>query len=370
MDQPVRILCTFSTLDRGGAESMCMNIYRHIDQSRVQFDFVKHTSKKGAFEDEITALGGQIFEAPRYRMINRCAYVKWWKKHLIAHPEHQIIHGHFFTISAVYFKAAKKLGRTTVGHSHCTPSDKKDLKNWLSNRLIGKIDALSDARLACSIPAGEWVYKEHPFQVLNNAIESERFEFDSDAREEVRKKFGLRDDFVVGAVGRIMHQKNPEGIVEIFRQVLLRKPNARLMWIGDGPMRTEAEAKLKEYGIADRVLMMGVRSDVNRLMQAMDTFIFPSFYEGLGVVAIEAQAAGLPCYISDVVPHEVKITDLCRFLPLGKPAQWADAICLPQPERRSTREEIIRAGYDIQTTAKWLCNFYEKLLQERAESNQ
>lgn len=355
---PIRVLCVFSTLDRGGAESMCMNLYRNIDRSKVQFDFVKHTAEKGGFEDEILSLGGKIYEAPRYKIVNHMQYEIWWKTHLLEHPEHKIIHGHFFTISSVYMKIAKEYGRITIGHSHCTPSDVKSLKEIITNYYVSKIYKYSDYRMACSQPAGEWVFKSKPFMVLNNAIDVEKFAYDPAIRNEARKEFALDSSFVVGTVGRIMHQKNPIGIIDIFAEVHKRNTKAKLLWVGEGMMRAEAEAHIHKLNLQDSVIMTGVRSDVNRLMQAMDAFIFPSFFEGLGIVAVEAQAAGLPTYCSDSVPREAGVTSLCKFLSISDYVKWAEEIISMQPERYDTHNEIVTAGYDIHDTAKWLTDFY------------
>lgn len=355
---PIRVLCVFSTLDRGGSESMCMNLYRNIDREKIQFDFVKHTDEKGEYEDEISSLGGRIYEAPRYLMTNHFQYGKWWKQFLQEHPEHKIIHGHFFTISAVYFRIAKKYGRITIGHSHCTPSGVKSVKNRLLLFLISKIEKYSDYCFACSELAGRWLFPNKTFKVLNNAIDSTRFKFNATVRDEVRKEMKLEDDFVVGTVGRIMYQKNPLGIVDIFKAIHDRKDNAKLLWIGNGPMRTDAEKRIQEYGLQDSVIMTGVRSDVQRLMQAMDVFILPSFYEGLPVVAIEAQTSGLHCFCSDTVTHEAKITERCYFLPLNDPERWADEILSTTCDHIDTQKDIVAAGYDIHQTAQWLSDFY------------
>ena len=361
MKEIVRILCVFSTLDRGGAETMCMNLYRHINREEIQFDFIKHTHKIGAYEDEIKEMGGRIYEAPRYKLYNHIKYCRWWKNYLRKHPEYKIIHGHFFTISAIYFKIAKKYGRITVGHSHCTEPDKNSFKSFLLSYLCKKMDKFSDVRLACSQEAGKWIYKKD-FIVLNNAIETKQFLYNAKEREKVRSAFDLKNRYVIGTIGRIMYQKNPLGIVEIFKATHTQRPDALLMWIGDGPMRKVAENKVKEYGLEHFVLFLGVRADVPSLLQAMDAFILPSFYEGLPVVAIEAQAAGLPCYISDKISSEVKITEMCRLISLDRIGDWVKNLCKRQPDRTNQADEIIKAGYDIQDTALWLSDFYKSLL--------
>lgn len=367
MSEPIRILCVFSSLDRGGAESMCMNLYRHIDRSKVQFDFVKHAHSVGAFEEEIYSLGGRIFEAPRYKIYNHIDYCQWWRHHLKQHPEHKIVHGHFFGISSVFFSVAKKMDRITVGHSHCTPSVEGGIKTRFKRHLISKIESCSDYCFACSTPAGQWVFPHKPFTVLNNAIDTQQFTYSSEVRERVRSAFGLGDALVLGTVGRIVYQKNPMGVIEIFRAVKQRRSDAKLLWVGELFMRTEVETKLREYDLEDSVIFTGVRSDVNELYQAMDVFIFPSNYEGLGIVAVEAQNAGLPTFCSDQVPEEAKLTDLCHFLPLGDYDKWANAILTTDlSHRRDTMQEIIDAGYDIHATSKWLEEFYLEIAQTRA----
>ena len=359
--EPVRVLCVFATLNQGGAETMCMNLYRHIDREKVQFDFVKHTSEECAYEREIRNYGGRIYEAPHYIIANHIAYCAWWKKHFEQHPEHQIIHGHFFTIAGIYFKIAKKYKRITIGHSHCTQSDIKTLKNYLSIYFSKQMDKYSDVRFACSVPAGKWIFKKGPFIVLKNAIDTDQYSFDSEVRRDVKKELDLEGKYVIGTVGRIVRQKNPLGIINIFLEVLNRKSNAILLWAGDGPMRKEAEDRIQKLGISDKVKMLGVRTDVNRVMQAMDVFIFPSFYEGLGIAAIEAQAADLPCYVSDKIPKEVQVTEKCVFLPIDDVKNWASVICQESRKRENRKKEVIDAGYDVAQSAKWVTAFYLSL---------
>ena len=351
----MRVLCVFSTLDRGGAESMCMELYRHIDRSKIQFDFVKHTTKIGAFEKEIISLGGRIYEAPRLKFGQILKYIKWWITHLDTHSEHQIIHGHFFTISAVYFLVAKRLGRTTVGHIHISKP------NSIGKAVLGKlISSVTDYPLACSKIAGEWVYGSRPFTVLNNAIDATRFKADARIALEVRKEFDLTDSFVLGNVSRFNKQKNPFGILEIFRLVHQRRPESKLIWVGDGPLRRDVFTKAEELGICSDILFLGVRDDVERVMQAMDVFIFPSFYEGLGIAAVEAQAAGIRTFCSEAVPQEAAVTSLCQFLPLGNLQLWENEICAVPAgyEHPVMIEQIIKAGYDIYDTTKWIQEFY------------
>ena len=323
MSEPIRVLCVFSKLDRGGAETMCMNLYRRIDRSKVQFDFVKHGPGTGVLEEEILALGGRIYEAPRYRIYNHRRYCKWWKKHLEMHPEHQIIHGHFFTISSIYFKIAQSRGCITVAHSHSSGRLHGNLKEWIKGLFRKHIEKYADYCLACSQDAGNWLFPHRPFIVLKNAVDVQKFSYSNQKAKEVREEFSFGDSFVVGTVGRINAVKNPAEVVSIFRALYKKLPEARLLWVGDGPLRTEAGEMLSQAGLLDKVVFAGVRADVDRLMQAMDVFILPSLFEGLPVVLVEAQASGLPCLCSEVVTREDDLTGRCEFLHLGQPDMWA-----------------------------------------------
>ena len=359
MDEQIRILCVFSELNCGGAETMCMNLYRRIDRSKIQFDFIKHGPRKGAFEEEICSLGGRIYEAPRYQIYNHRSYCAWWRQHLKDHPEHQIVHGHYFSISAVYFKVAHKMGRITVGHSHSTSVSRA---NWWETQLkrmfCKRIERYADYCLACSQAAGHWLFPHRKFTVLANAVDPKRFSHQPKVAEEVRIEYNLGRDFVIGTVGRIESVKNPIGVVAIFRALCKKEPNVHLLWVGDGSLRGDVENALAQAGLSNRVVFTGVRADVDRLMQAMDVFILPSFFEGLGMVLIEAQAAGLPCLCSEGVPREVDITGRCEFLPLNQPELWAEHILATPRNRPDTRPAIQQAGYDIEITAKWLERFY------------
>ena len=184
---PIRILCVLAVLDRGGAETMCMNLYRQIDRAKVQFDFVKHTSSKGAYEDEIRSLGGRIFEAPRYKLYNIFQYKKWWRAFFKVHPEYKIIHGHFFTISNVYFKVAHEFGLHTIGHSHSEKANYHSLKYWLKKQSIRWIEKESDTCFACSQAAGEYLFPHKTFKVIHNALDSKKFAWNEAEAVAVRR---------------------------------------------------------------------------------------------------------------------------------------------------------------------------------------
>lgn len=357
----IRILHVFGWLDRGGAEAVIMELYRHIDRSKVQFDFVVHTSRKCEYNDEIVSLGGRIFSVPSFSLKTLISYKKAWKVLLESHSEWRIIHGHVRSTASIYLSIAKKLGRYTIAHSHSISSGKglsAHVKNALQKRIV------ADYYFACSKKAGEWLFgkkiNNSNYSTLPNAIDTEKYSFDKNVRSSVRREFGCGKSIVIGHVGNFYDVKNHSFLLSVFYE-LQKCYDAKLMLVGDGTLRQEIEEKINDLGINAKVDILGVRNDVFRLFQAMDFFVFPSKYEGLGVVLIEAQTSGLPCVMSDKVPDEAIVTsNLVSVMSLDKSVdEWADHIISRLGEERYSRIDEVKAhGYDIRDTAKWLEEFY------------
>ena len=220
---------------------------------------------------------------------------------------------------------------------------------------------------ACAQDAGLWMFGCDQFHVMNNAIDTKAYVVNKQIGKEVRQELQIPEGaFVVGHVGRFAPPKNHKFIVRVFAEVLKEKQNTFLLLVGDGELRGETEALTVELGIQDNVIFAGMRSDVNRMLQAMDVFLFPSVYEGLPVSIIEAQAAGLPCLISDKVPIECRKTDLVSQLYLNDSlSAWKDAVIdAGKVLKGDTSKEIADAGFDICQNAKWLENFYLEKYQE------
>ncbi|QQP69553.1 glycosyltransferase family 1 protein [Carnobacterium sp. CS13] len=363
MKEPIRVLQVFGGLDRGGSETAIMNIYRNINKKLIQFDFIVHTNKKSDYEDEINCLGGKIYRFPKLTKTNYFEYKKKWKNFFLHHPEYKIIHGHYYTISSIYFSEAKKFDLICIAHSHnANISGKKGrLIKFINYPLRFKADIL----LACSYNAGKWLYgekaiKKNNFHVLKNAINIEDFTYNQNIRNKIRDELDIKDKFVIGHVGRFELQKNHFFLIDVFKEVYKKNKNAVLLLIGTGNLKTSIEEKVNELGLKDCVIFAGIRTDVTEIMQGIDLFLFPSLYEGLGIVVVEAQAASLPCIISDTVPKEAILTDLVKYLSLKSTKEyWADEIIKYSTfNRRDTSLEIKLGGYDIFETTKWIEKFY------------
>ncbi|WP_026679376.1 glycosyltransferase family 1 protein [Fictibacillus gelatini] len=365
MEKPIRILHVFGRLDRGGAETMIMNLYRNIDRSKIQFDFIIHTNEKCDYNDEIFSLGGKVYSIPRYTGKNHFIYKKVWKNFFKKHPEYKIIHGHMRSTAAIYLKIAKKNGLITIAHSHSTSSG-TGLLSIIKNTLQYPIRYIANYRFSCSEAAGIWLFgkkgcRSENFYILNNAIDTKKFIFNETIRIKKRKEFQIEGKFVIGHIGRFHAAKNHEFLVEIFKMIHDKNKNTVLMLVGDGSNRQVIEKKVQDLGLIDSVIFAGVRSDIPELLQAMDVFVFPSLFEGLPVSVIEAQAAGLPCIISKQITPEVKVSDLVTSISLREPPEHWAKIVLSHSEgydRGNIYSEIVKAGYDIKHTSKWLQKFY------------
>ena len=362
---PIRILQVINGMDRGGAETVVMNLYRHIDHQLIQFDFLVHTTRNCVYDDEIQALGGKIFRAPSYRLVNHFSYCKWLQRFFEAHPEYHIIHGHQYSTAAIYLSVAKKYGLVTIAHSHST-SNGFNISAIIKNMIQRPLYRIADYRIACSQAAGEWLYRgKADFQVLPNSIDTNLYRFSPGLRDKTRSELKIAPNaFVIGHVGRFCKVKNHTMLLNIFTEIHEIKPQSKLLLVGDGPLRKEIEQKAAQLGLMDAVLFTGIRSDVAAILQAMDIFVFPSLYEGLPVTLIEAQAVGLPCVIADHITQEVCLTKLIHRKSLKDSIEsWARMVyTVASATKRQDMQTVIQeAGYDIQDSAKTLMSLYLNL---------
>jgi glycosyltransferase involved in cell wall biosynthesis len=363
----IRVLHIVNIMNRGGLETMIMNLYRNIDRTKVQFDFLTHNTQPGDYDDEIKELGGNIYSVVSRRqglLKNRRQLMEFFRNH----PEYQIVHMH---VSSVSYMTPLKIATmanvpTRVIHSHSSKPERGSIHKILHMINQRKIKKYATNYFACSDVAAKWLYGDHlcnklDIQLINNSIDARRFSFNSEVRESVRKELGINDKFMIGHVGRFQEVKNHKFLVDIFKEIHNIYPNSILMLIGCGELEDEIKNKVIKLGLEDTVMFMGVRSDIPELLQAMDVFLFPSLYEGLPVTLVEAQAAGLRIIASDSITEEICLTDLVKFLSLKQPAsEWAKEVLIyiDGYEREDTFDEISNAGYDMKTLARNLKQFY------------
>ena len=303
----------------GGVESVIMNYYRHLDHSKVQFDFICDEDSTRIPYDEIKKLGGRVFLVPKYQNLPK--YLKALEK-LFKENQYRIIHSNINTLSVFPLYAAKKAGvPIRISHSHSTSNPKEWKRNLIKNILRPFSKRYATDYFACSELAGRYLFGNKAFdqgevKIIHNAIDIDKFKFDEVARKKLRKELGIKDSTVViGHVGRFVQQKNHTFLVDVFREYHKKNPDSKLLLVGSGPLEDEIKKKVERLGLGDSVLFLGQRDDINKLYSLMDIFCLPSLYEGLPVVGVESQAAGLSIIFSNGVSHEAIISKNAKIVP-------------------------------------------------------
>mgnify|MGYP003571270745 CR=1 FL=1 len=367
MPEPIRILHMIGSLNIGGSQSMIINLHKAIDRSKVQFDYIIDHPGHLYYGSVVKSLGGKIFEFPTFKGHNFLQIRKAWKQFFKDHPEYKILHSHVRSYASLYLPLAKKAGLKTIIHSHST-SNGKGLGSVVKRIMQYPLRWQADYFFGCSKEAGAWLFGDKivnspKFHILQNAIDTEQYKFNPEIRKEYREKLGLGDKKTFIHVGRFHPAKNHVFLLNVFSEIHKQDANTVLLLAGDGELRPKIERRISVLGLKNDVLLLGSRSDVPRLLQAADCFLFPSFWEGFGMGAIEAQAAGLPCVCSDSIPQSVKVTDYCVFFHNDKAREWAEMalhLILKIGEiPRDTSLSIVKCGFDIKESSNTLCLFYQ-----------
>jgi len=364
MSEPIRVLHALQRMEAAGVQTLLMNLYRKIDREKVQFDFLVHYTQPQFFDDEIERLGGRIYRLSVREDYNFLKYYKELNIFFENHQEYKIVHGHMHTLGGIYLHIAKKHGVSVrIAHSHTngTQKDAKMLIKMVMNHLYAK-DA--NVLFACSEAAGRYMFGDKKFEVINNAIITDDFTFSEEKRNVKREELGIKNNFVVGSVGRFEIQKNQKFTVNVFEKLKSDRADAILLLIGSGSMVDDIKKIVEEKGLKDSVLFLGNRRDIAELYQAMDVFLMPSLFEGLGIVGVEAQAAGTPVVCTDTLPKEISVSPLITRVSLNAPIEeWVNEIqkTVDNPEKHQNMKKcIIDANYDMDTMAEKLQNFYLK----------
>jgi glycosyltransferase involved in cell wall biosynthesis len=373
----IRVLQMGMTDVRGGTEVCLLGQYAHIDRTRVQYDFLTMTCDADAMVGaaEIRKRGGRVFSLPfprrRRPLYTYASWLRWMAQHA---RDYAAITYNMNGLNIAFPLLAFRLfsrGRIVV-HSH--NGGEMDGKNGRVIRLLRSfnrflIGRLAEVRLACSREAGAYLFGKRPFMVVRNGIDAQAFAFRPEVRESVRRALGIGpQDFVLGHVGRVSYQKQPEFLLEVLAALRQQCPSARLVLAGDDRKDPALTRRLHEQaeaaGFGPAVRFLGPRPDVRDLYMAFDCFLLPSRFEGMPLVSLEAQASGLPCYFSDGVSREAGVTSLAHFLPARgaqDAAHWAQALLSlyrEWPARRSHVKELAAAGYDVRAQAAQLMKLY------------
>lgn len=362
----IRILHVVSIMDVGGMESYIMNMYRRIDRSNVQFDFLVHHARRGAFEDEIESLGGHVYHTTLMDDFNLVKYLRALIQLFKVHPEYKIVHGHLNSSAFFYLGVAKKFGvKYRILHCHC-PGKINTFKGNIKHVVSQLAPLNASIRLACSTEAGKYLFKRRSFEVIPNGVDAVHFRYNPDSRSDIRRRTGTEDQFVIGHVGRFYYEKNHEYILDVFKEIKAKIPNAALMLLGEGKLMGLCQEKAQKLGIAESVHFIGLVRDCAPYYHAMDVFMMPSLYEGLPLSGIEAQFASLPCLFSNTVSHEVKFSSDAHFLPIGSEniSLWVDALMeIYQQNIDRTMSAPYADKFDSTVGADKMITRYKKLLE-------
>lgn len=364
-EEPIRIAQIIGKWLGGGVEAVVMNYYRHIDHSKVQFDFICDDDSTNIPYDEIEKLGGKVILIPPYQKVFK--YQKELRR-VLRDGKYKIVHSHINTLSVFPLYAAKKVGvPVRIAHSHSTTNKKEWKKNLLKQVLRPFSKKYATNYMCCSELAGRWLfgdkaYDEGKVYLLNNAIDLDKFKYDKKIRDKKRKELGIKEDtIVIGHIGRFVVQKNHTFLIDIFNQFHKKEKNSILLLAGQGPLQEEIKNKVRELGLDDSVRFLGQRNDANELYQAFDVFLLPSLYEGLPVVGVEAQASGLLCFFSDDMTKETKVLYSTVFMSLSNTSEeWTGEILtnLKDYKRINTKNEVSDNGFDIEIEARKLEKYY------------
>ncbi|MGL5260450.1 MAG: glycosyltransferase family 1 protein [Lachnospiraceae bacterium] len=336
----------------GGMGSFLMNVYKKIDRNKVQFDFIVMGEKEVNYHKEAEELGAKIYKITPLST-NPLKYFMEIKN-IIKNNSYEVVFRHTDIATVAIDLLAAKLGgaKERIPHSHSTDAKHVTIHKMMRPFLV----ALSTKRYACSKPAGKWMFKKASYTLVKNGIDLSKYSFDIEKREIMRKELQIEDKFVIGHVGNFVKAKNHGFILEIVSEIakIKGKENMTLLLVGDGELRETIEEKIKALELEECVQLLGIRENVADLLQAMDCYLFPSVYEGLPVALVEAQAIGLPCFISDTIAKEIKMTEYLYIKDLDMGAKnWANFIMDHQRPRQAGDIVVLEeCGYDIMDTVK------------------
>lgn len=373
----IRVCCFCESWESGGIESFLHNVISRLDPNEFEVDIVASKLEESVFTAPLEAKGVRFIELSGAQH-NILKNGKPFKR-LLAERTYSVVHLNVFQgLSLYYARLARQAGiPTVIAHSHNTDLRQSRLRSvkLAVHRLSSKFFAKHATDLwACSKAAAEFMFPPKLLAgrgcaFIPNGIETERFRFNAEVRDSVRAELGITDKLVIGNVGRLCRQKNQSFLLDVLTEAKKRNPNAVLLLIGEGEDRAMLEAKAEQLGIADSVIFYGTTDKVERLLWAMDVFAFPSLFEGLGIVAVEAQAAGLSVVCSEHVPNEATVTDRASTIPLIQGVSaWSKALLQTESIRTDPTDQVRDAGFDVIDVAKKLENFFKGDVDERSEN--
>lgn len=363
----IKVLCILNNLNVcNGIASYVMNYFKNIDREKVRMDFLISEDSNSLYVDYIKSTKSRLYIMPEMKMKSMGKFLKSVDDFFKRNNQYDIVHCHLANAAVFYLGAAKKYGiESRILHSHATKSADKPIRKLRNDLMIPFSRRMANINFACTKAAGDFLFKDE-YYIVNNAIEVSRFIYNEEIRNLKRRELGITDEFVIGNVGRFAAQKNPLFMIEIFKEITKINKNSILLLIGDGPMEEKIRLEINKNSLRDKVIILSKRNDINELYQAMDVFVLPSIYEGLGIVYIESQASGLKTFGSNKVPKEARVSELMEFINLKEsPKIWAEKIVKYNKNylRYTPIEDIEENGYSIEVEANKMQEIYFQLVE-------
>lgn len=367
--EPIRVLQITGGMNMGGIENFIMNIYRNIDRNKIQFDFLIHQQEKQIFEDEILSLGGKVYRISSFGKVGHFKYLKELKNFFLTHKEYKIVHSHYNAVSGIILREAKKCGiKNRIAHSHTAYPKYKFVEGIYKSYSKYLIKLNATERFACSKDAGNWLYgKNNKFKIINNGIEIDKYIFSQNIRAIKRDEIGiLKDEFCLISVGRLSKEKNFDFLLDIMKIIQEKSNKIKLYIVGEGNLEYFLKEKMRNESIKN-IEFLGMKKNINEIYNAMDLMIFPSLFEGLGIVAIEAQSNGIKVLASENIPKEADLgLGLFKVLNLKDKDEWIKEIIKESKSFRKEQneeeiEKILKSDYNAKKIAKKLEDIYLKM---------
>lgn len=351
------------TLKKAGTETFMMSVFRNIDKSKFHIDFLVFGETPGDYDQEVIEAGAKIFRFPlKISNLLHPTHLRTLNKS-IQFESYDIVHAHMNALNYPILKHFKKMGiKTLISHSHGS-------KHFVENKLLitlkerwkRKIPSVTTHLLACSKAAGDFLYESTPYELINNGVDTTKYQYNPMIRKAYRESMNLDNKFIYGHIGRFNFQKNHKFLIDVFRHIKNLDDKAHLILVGEGELEKEIVSQINNLGLQEHVTLLGVRDDIPELLQMMDGFIMPSVFEGLPYVLVEAQASGLQCFAADTIDSQSKILNSFFFLPLDCPQNWAQFVILNRkPDHIQSRDILIDKGFDVYENVRNLESYYKK----------
>ena len=363
----IKILQYTGAMNRAGAETLLMNIYRNIDREKFEFHFITHTKGNCDYDQEIIELGGKIIYLDKPSIKNIKKFSKDFNNIIKKYGPYDAIHSHMQLLNGIIMKLANKSGICTrISHAHLNGdyNKKSIIRSIYVNYSKYLINRYSTVRISCSQESGKYLYNSNKFILMNNAIDINQFKFDKRTKyihEELNLDHNIK---IITHIGRFVEAKNHKFIIDILNEIIKVDKQYRLILVGQGELIQSIREKVKYYNLNDYVYFLGLRSDINKILSSTDVFIMPSILEGLPVVLVEAQASGVPCVISNNIPKDVDLgLGLVESISLEEDiSEWVNKIKQKSGDNiidfKIRRDSIIKNGYNLFNNINLLSNIY------------